>query len=141
MIFLSTHQATNLCFRAVKKTEGVCRAEYNPDVGSTECGTFFTAGPTCLLRPIRQHTPDGTELTSPDTAVEQFQSALITNEFQNREQVISSSLISDKHTFLDNNKLDSVLQQPLKYEQVVNSHYNINIKCLVKSGTPFCFSA
>lgn len=74
MIFLSTHQATNLCFRAVKKTEGVCRAEYNPDVGSTECGTFFTAGPTCLLRPIRQHTPDGTELTSPDTAVEQFQS-------------------------------------------------------------------
>lgn len=36
MIFLSTHQATNLCFRGVKKkkTEGVCRAEYNPDVAS-----------------------------------------------------------------------------------------------------------
>lgn len=50
------------------------KAGYNPHVGSTECGKFLTAGPTCLLGHIHQHTPDGTELTSPDAAVELCQS-------------------------------------------------------------------
>lgn len=70
-IFLSTHKAIKLCLRRPRR---VCRAGYNPDVGSTECGKFLTAGPTCLLGSIHQHTPDGTGLTSPDAALELRQS-------------------------------------------------------------------
>lgn len=71
VIFLSTHEATKLCLRRPRR---VCRAGYNPDVGSTECDKFLTAGPTCLLGSIHQHTPDGTGLTSPDAALELRQS-------------------------------------------------------------------
>lgn len=66
--FLSTHRATQLCLRIkIKKP----RRDLE---GSTQCGKFLTAGPTCLLASIHQHTPDGTELTPPDAAVEQPES-------------------------------------------------------------------
>lgn len=42
--------------------------------GTKECRIFLTAGSTCLVESIHQHTLDGTVLISPHAAVELYQS-------------------------------------------------------------------
>lgn len=56
------------------KNTSIFKAASIPDVRPIESSRFLAAGPTCLLRSIHQHTPDGTERISPDVAMELCQS-------------------------------------------------------------------